>query len=264
MTRYIFLIFILAFAGLQTCDDVDEPYGNEVEIDQPTELTRKAIIFEFTGIHCTNCPEGHEAIEEIDSVYHGHVIPISVHAGFFAQPHSDDEPDFRTPFGNQLYQSLAEPPTPAASICSINADDAIVGATTSWQGVVGNFIPDYTKFVIEPSFMLNESQLESQFVITEREAVDNNLLFYVFIIENHIEGPQAGTEEDPYDHMHVLRKCISSINGAQVKFSEGNAVLEFEAQLDSSWKIDNLYLVGIIVDQETKEIYSGEQISLKQ
>jgi hypothetical protein len=111
----IFLL-LLVFGA---CDQVDEPYGNQVEIDEPDELTKKAVIFEFTGIHCTNCPQGHAAIKTIDSVYHGHVIPIAVHAGYFATPYGDD-PDFRTPFGDVLYADLEEPFTPAAVVGSMD------------------------------------------------------------------------------------------------------------------------------------------------
>lgn len=261
MIRYIIFIFISALVVPISCDEVDEPYGNEVEIDEPTELTKKAVIFEFTGIHCPNCPEGHEAIHQIDSVYHGHVIPIAIHAGGFAVPGAD-EPDFRTDFGTQFFESLGQPGMPSVLFSSMSADDIIIGATTSWQGVVGNIIPDYTKTVIEPSFTLNGNQLKAEFMLTEREMVENNQLFYAFIIENHIEGPQVGTDQEPYQHMHVLRKCISNVSGVQVQFQEGEDVLEFETQINPLWQTENLYLVGIIVDQETKEIYTGEQISL--
>jgi len=262
--KHLILYFILTLfiAALTGCDEIDEPYGNQIEIEEATELTRKAVIFEFTGIHCTNCPDGHVAIENIDSVYHGHVIPISVHAGFFAQPHGSEEPDFRTAFGNQLYESLEEPSTPAVIFASMNVDDAIVGATASWQGEVGYFVPQYTKYIIEPTVSLAENAISVNYEITERDAVASELRFYTFIIEDHIEGPQTGYDINPYDHRHVLRKCISNLNGNTVNFTNGNANLSFTTEVDENWNLNNVYVVGIIVDGSTTEIYTGEQRKL--
>lgn len=257
----IFFAIGLLVIGVRSCDEIDEPYGNQIDIDEPTELTRKAVIFEFTGIHCTNCPDGHEAIENISEVYGGHVIPISVHAGFFAEPHND-EPDFRTPFGTQLYESLNEPPTPSVVFASMYLDSVIIGATATWQGEVGYAVPQYTKYVIEPSVSFNENTISANYEITKRDTVSSNLRFYTFIIEDHIEGPQTGSDIDPYDHRHVLRKCFSNLNGNTVPISNGTASLSFSVAVSEDWNLDNLYVVGIIVDANTLEIYTGEQVKL--
>lgn len=255
---YLFGLFLFV-AAINSCDEIDGPYGNEVEIDEPTELTRKAIIFEFTGIHCTNCPVGHEAIHNIDSVYHGHVVPISVHAGYFATPYGD-EPDFRTPFGDYFHDNLNQPPTPSVLIGSMSPDYVIVGGAATWQGEVGNVIPDYTKFIIRPSFTFDGSELNVDFQIQERESVDNSLLFYAFIIEDSIVGPQSGTEINPYTHRHVLRKSMGANTGNGVSLIDGVATMNFTSSISSEWAVEHISVVGIIVDAETKEIYSGEII----
>lgn len=261
MIRLKIIILLVASTIMISCDKVDEPFGNQVEIDEPTELTKKAVIFEFTGIHCTNCPAGHEAIEQIDSVYHGHVIPISVHAGYFANPYPG-EPDFRTPFGDKIFTDLGLGSTPAVAIASLNEDDAITGAPTSWQGEVGNIIPAYTDFIITPDIQLNDSTIQARYVITERVEAENPLRFFVFIIEDHIEGPQLGTDIDPYNHRHMLRKCITDINGVPLNFTDGVDELSINTTLDANWQTENLYVVGIIVDQLTGEVFNGEQVKL--
>ena len=152
--------------------------------------------------------------------------------------------------------------TPAAAIGSLNDDDAILGAPTSWQGEVGNIIPAYSSFIISPDIRLEDSTIHARFVITERVEVQNLLQFYALVIEDHIEGPQYGTEIDPYDHRHVLRKCINNINGSSVEITDGTAEFDFQTALIPDWQVENLYVVGIIVDQNSKEIYTGEQIKL--
>lgn len=260
--KYILIFATLLVINFSGCDEIDEPYGNEVEIDEPTELTRKAVIFEFTGIHCTNCPSGHQVMHEIDSAYHGHVIPISVHAGYFAAPIYDEDPDFRTAFGSQLYEELGQPSTPAVNVCSMNADNVIVGATSSWQGEVGQYIPDYSKFIIDATHEINDTTLTATYEITEREEVTNSVKLYAFILQDSIAGPQAGTETEPYYHRHVLRECISAPDGNEIVFAEGISQPEFQVSINAAWEIAHLYVVGIIVDEITREVYTGDMQKL--
>lgn len=262
MKNIIFILVIgLLILSSRSCDEVDGSYGNQIEIEDPTELTRKAVIFEFTGIHCTNCPGGHEAIEQIDSIYHGHVIPISVHAGYFSEPYPG-EPDFRTSFGNQLFENLGEPFTPSVIFASMHPDSAIIGGPATWQGEVGYIVPQYTKYIIEPIITVTNNTINATYNITERDDVSTNLRFYAFIIEDHIEGPQTGTDIDPYDHRHVLRKCFSNFNGNTVSFNNQTSSISLNTAIDETWDVNNLYVVGIIVDEDTKEIYTGEQRKL--
>lgn len=247
--------------SISACDEIDGPYGNQVEIEEPTELTRKAVVFEFTGIHCTNCPLGHQALDRIDSVYHGHVIPISVHAGYFAEPYPD-EPEFRTYFGNELYENLGSPLTPSVIIGSMNADNVIVGGSATWQGAVGNVIPAYTKVIVSPEVDLEGSEIKAKYNLQLRKTVANSLLFYAFVVEDSIAGPQLGTDIDPYYHRHVLRKSMGNMMGNRVNFVDDKATISFSSSVQSGWDIENVSVVGIIVDSQTKEIYTGEVVKL--
>lgn len=255
----ISILFLSTIWLLNGCDEIDGPYGNQIEIDDPTELTRKAVIFEFTGIHCTNCPQGHEAIEQIDSVYHGHVIPISVHAGYFATPFTG-EPDFRTPFGNKLYDDLGQPPTPAVVIGSVASSNVIGGGPSTWQGEVGNVIPSYTKIIVEPELTFDGNEINVTFHLQQRQQTENSLLFYALILEDNIIGPQLGTDISPYTHRHVLRKSMGSISGTNITFTDGVSEVSYSSTIETVWNIQNISVVGIIVDAVTKEIYTGEVV----
>jgi hypothetical protein len=224
-------------------------------------LTRKIVLFEFTGIHCPNCWEGHVAVDEIDSVFYGHVIPISIHAGGFAVP-SGNDPDFRTPFGDQLYESLINQGVPSILFGSMDGDSIQVGSPSSWLGELGQMLPAYSKFVIEPTISFTNNSISAIYEITERESVASELRFYGLIVEDHIEGPQANVEEDPYDHRHVFRKCFTSLSGNRISFDGGTTSMSFNVEVDESWNLDNIYVIGIIVDANTKVIYTGEQRKL--
>jgi len=65
-----------------------------------TDVENKNVVLEeFTGLHCSYCPQGHAIAEGILEDHSDDVFIINIHAGGFSIP-DDDEPDFRTDFGN--------------------------------------------------------------------------------------------------------------------------------------------------------------------
>ena len=59
---------------------------------------RKVVLEEFTGIHCTFCPDGHVIGQGLHDANPNNVFLINIHEGGYATPNSG-EPDFRTPLG---------------------------------------------------------------------------------------------------------------------------------------------------------------------
>jgi thiol-disulfide isomerase/thioredoxin len=256
--KYIPLVLFIFV--LQSCDEITE-YEVELELEDATELSRKAVMFEFTGIYCTNCPSAHEVVHKIDSVYHGHVIPIAVHAGGFAEAVPGLHPDFTTEFGDQLFESLAGEGVPSALIATLDGDQFIEGAESTWMGELGYFVPQFTKYLVEPTISIADNTINASFQITDQRNTGKNVLFYGFIVEDHIIGYQTNGGSN-YDHRHVLRKCYTNHNGNSLAFSEGVASMNSSIEIHESWNQENLYVVGIIVDADTKEIYTGEQVKL--
>lgn len=62
---------------------------------------RNAVLEEFTGINCVNCPDGHARANALAAAHPGRVVIINVHSGYFAVP-SGTQPDYRTPYGDIL------------------------------------------------------------------------------------------------------------------------------------------------------------------
>ena len=62
---------------------------------------KNALLEEYTGIHCTYCPDGHAIAQSILDNNPGRVCVIAIHQGSFAAP-SAGEPDYRTSFGDAL------------------------------------------------------------------------------------------------------------------------------------------------------------------
>lgn len=66
-----------------------------------TPQNKKAVLEEFTGIHCGYCPDGHKIATNIYNADPNNVVLINIHTGGYATP-SAGEPDFRTSDGNSI------------------------------------------------------------------------------------------------------------------------------------------------------------------
>lgn len=62
---------------------------------------KNALIEEYTGMYCSNCPPAHREIRRIMKADPGRVFAIGIHQGYFAEPGAGDS-DYRTPFGDSL------------------------------------------------------------------------------------------------------------------------------------------------------------------
>jgi hypothetical protein len=91
--RKIFALALLALFGI---------FNLSAQMLVSTDpMPRNAILEEFTGIHCTYCPDGHAIAQSILDNNPGRAFVIALHQGSFASP-SAGEPDYRTSFGDAI------------------------------------------------------------------------------------------------------------------------------------------------------------------
>ena len=81
-------------------------HGQALVATSPEDRT--ALLEDYTGIHCVNCPDGHVIMASIAAANPGLVSLVGIHAGGFAVP-SGTEPDFRTAEGNALNSFYGSP-----------------------------------------------------------------------------------------------------------------------------------------------------------
>ena len=92
-----FVLFVLL---LQSCDKIEPPY-KESAVDQGGTATKKVLLEDYTGHLCPNCPTASKKAIDLQQLYEGKLIIMSVHAGYFATPlGSPFNADFRSEAGN--------------------------------------------------------------------------------------------------------------------------------------------------------------------
>ena len=78
---------LLSVAILNSCDyvhDATEVSTNTTGGGTPGVVYRKVLVEDYTGHKCGNCPAAALKLLHLDTTYEDKVIPLAVHAGFFA------------------------------------------------------------------------------------------------------------------------------------------------------------------------------------
>jgi len=191
---------------------------------------KKAVLEEFTGIHCGYCPDGHKIATNIYNADPNNVVLINIHTGGYASP-GPGEPDFRTTDGNNIAampgMGITGYPTGDVNR-TILSGTAMAMSRSLWSSAVNTIKsqPAYCNVALQGTIDVQTRILtvEAQVYYTANSPTPTNSLTIV-LLENDIPGPQADygnfnpTNWNPdgtYKHNHVLRKVITPTFGQSV------------------------------------------------
>jgi hypothetical protein len=195
-----------------------------------TPQNKKAVLEEFTGIHCGYCPDGHKIATNIYNVDPNNVVLINIHTGGFATP-SAGEPDFRTSDGNSIAampnMGISGYPTGDVNR-TVFTGTAMAMSRSLWASRVNTIKsqPAYCNVALQGTVDAQTRVLtvQAEVYYTANSPVNTNSLT-IALLETDIPGPQADygnfnpTNWNPdgtYKHNHVLRKVITPTFGMPV------------------------------------------------
>lgn len=197
-----------------------------------TPQNKKAVLEEFTGIHCGYCPDGHKIATNIYNSDPNNVVLINIHTGGYASPSAAGDIDFRTSEGNSIaaMPGMGISGYPAADINRTIVSGTAIATTnrTQWP-TYANSIKTQTAYCNVALQGTVDAQsrvltVEAQVYYTANSPVSTNSLT-IMLLENDIPGPQSDygnfnpTNWNPdgtYKHNHVLRKVLTPTFGTSV------------------------------------------------
>ena len=199
-------------------------YGQTIVSTQ--QENRKAILEEFTGIHCVYCPQGHAIAEQIINSHPGDAFAINIHEGGYATPASG-EPDFRTPFGTAIANQTGLTGYPAGTVNRHNFPGFEMGnsGTTAmgrgeWTAAANQImaLPSYLNMAAEATIDVNTRELtvhvESYY--TGSSPAGTNFL-NVALLQNNTKGPQTGGNAgNNYVHKRRLVNLLTGQWGEEI------------------------------------------------
>lgn len=256
--------FLFLFIG---CDEIKPPYTKENNDNGGSSATteRNVLLLDFTGHYCQNCPEGHREIAALQNVYGERLVAISVHAGFFAQPHTGSNEytyDFRTEIGNELegvFQVQAYP----AGVVNMLAPP--IKEKSEWATETANYMSTEAEIAISAGLEYDEASREVTLDIETEVLSEMNreLILTAYVIESNIINWQLDQAADPpdvenYQHNHVLRGGFNGTWGQSIASGELVAGQTFTTSLattlDEEWVANECAVVVFVYDNDTKEI----------
>lgn len=191
-----------------------------------TPQNKKIILEEFTGIHCTYCPDGHARANAIVAANPGNAFVVNIHVGGYATP-SAGEPDFRTPFGALIAGQTALSGYPSGTVnrtvfaapLPMTAGGTAMGRG-SWLSAADQtkVLPSYVNLAAEATIDVNTRLLtvHVETYYTAGSPVATNKL-NVVLLQNNTTGPQTGGGQGSnYNHQHRLVHMLTGQWGADI------------------------------------------------
>ncbi|MFT6165405.1 MAG: hypothetical protein ACJAV5_000346 [Vicingaceae bacterium] len=304
-------LILLFFTVLFACDKIDDPIpataGDTFELDGDTEfivdptlnidnadalldfisnrtwdtvtspdnsLQRFAVLEEFTGHTCNNCPDGARRIEQLVGVYGDQLIPIAIHASNqFAVPYTTGDKyrsDHRVEGGHgEIYlndlnigalpQGIVSRSTRRGS--QINQWESDFLAIKDDRPIASLKINSF----YSGSDTLVRVQIEVEWLIASTETY--NLQLHL-LESNIIDWQMDGALDVPdYNHKHMLRKVVNGTYGKELKPVAVGEIekIQYITTFKSAFKPDNMEVVAFVFnsDPSSYEIIQGNAVHLK-
>lgn len=233
-------------------------FADQVEAKQD----RRVILEEFTGVKCTNCPDGHDKVKELFDQYGERFTSVAMHAGGlagFIEGHSVQ--NMMTDEGTQLHIEFGNSGQPSAIIDRVqyeNENNFFIYSRVAWGLKVEERmeVPSECNITINPVMVESSDSLGIEVTIHYTEDLPEDHYITVGVLENKIIDAQKQQDDsiiDDYEHNHVMRKMITGFNGDLLigqdfpKSPGLTVVRNFGlAEIPEEWNRDNLELYAFV------------------
>ncbi|MBI1183354.1 Omp28-related outer membrane protein [bacterium] len=204
-----------------------------------TEVQNKnAVLEEYTGIHCTWCPDGHKRAQAIHDAYPGRVVLINIHEGPYSTPSSTD-PDFRTDYGEAIANQAVANSWPSGSVNRHMFAGRSLSTGTAMSRVSNTGV-EYWKLSAEETMSMTSPvnvAIQTSIDLAKRELTIVAEVYYtgdatkstnklnIAILQNNVQGPQTGASSlypanilpnGKYNHQHMLRDLVTGQWGEDI------------------------------------------------
>ena len=234
---------------------------------------KKIILEEYTGIHCTYCPDGHEIAQSLKDANPDNVFIINIHTGGYATP-SSGEPDFRTSFGDAIAAQSNLTGYPSGSVnrqyfSSLSMNGGTAMGRGSWSSATSQVLNQsaYVNLGVEASINVqnNELTVHVEGYYTADSPESTNLL-NIALLQNNTLGPQTGGGMGSnYNHMHRLVHMITGQWGFEISTTSSGSFVDetFTYTIPSDYNgVDvNLSELNVIafISETQQNIISGAE-----
>ena len=246
---------------------------------------KKALVEDYTGHKCGNCPQAAIVLKNLETTFPGKIVPLAIHAGFFASTNATYPTNFQTTAGtaydSQFGNSTAGNPNGLVNRVGYGSG-GFIKAYTIWGTEVAAQIAQTPKFQLILKYTYNTGTLKLNADVKIKSLASNTGIYKVVMLltEDKIIAEQLdyslpiGSQTVlNYEFNHVLRGAINSEWG-EVVFSGGavinatQTISKTNFQINSTYVPSHCHLVAYIYDADPAsptyyEVLQTEELELK-
>ena len=250
-----FTLMVLPLGGimgsLSSCSDIAE--DERLIYVEPAKAARNVLIEDFTGQQCVNCPKATDAIHEIQEVYGDNVIAVAIHCGPSGGV-TPKNPGLMTESGKEYWKTWFEE-TQGQPVAKINRG-AASDKYDNWSALVAESLKQTTDVTINATTNYTPGVPYLTLKATTRANSGRKAKIQAWLTEDNIVAPQKmpnGSRNNDYVHQHVLRSVVNGAWGEEIVYGEDEQNFTWMANLDSTWKPENMHAVIFVYDDNGVE-----------
>ena len=277
------MMVVLAMAS---CDKLKEPYFTEPIVQQSDTIPLTAadtmnfdgkivaLLEDFSGVKCVNCPEAGALALQLQQQYEGHLVVMTVHPKSALQNPAGGFPDFRTDDGNEWNNHFNISAYPTGMV---NRQAAI--GTANWATEIGNVIGSNAPVRLIVKSKYDEATRELKLSIHSKflqDVASDDVRLTICMMEDNIIGKQvvptsvnpAGFD-DNYVHRHVFRGTADGITWGRVLSSAesiaagSNFITNMKFNVSEDYNDNDFYIVALITDNNDKHVLMAAERKIK-
>ena len=240
-----------------------------------TPTMKNAIIEEFTGVNCPNCPAGHTVVANILAANPGTAFVVGYHPtnSSYTTPRNSTDPDFRRSYLDAFYSSsyIGSRFMPGALINRREwSGGNKITSRTDWsshvQTIIGESSP--ANIGLKSVHKTAEDKLEVEVEIYFTADVTDQLSLYVHLMESGLVADQSNGGAS-YVHKHVFREALTAqwgdnITGATTTGTLYTTTVTLDlTNLTDPVDLDKSDIIAFIYNKGDEEVITGRSVKAK-
>lgn len=256
------LLFLFVFFASASCALAQSVTGVST-IPQ----NKMAIIEEFTGVRCPNCPAGHTEVSNILAANPTTAYVVAYHPNnsSYTPPYSGDE-DFQRSYPAAFYSTPFAGTSRFMPSAFINRREWSPGEKISsrsiWSSSATTIMGESSPMNVGVLATYDESTMMLSVTVEvyyTSNVTDQNSLYVVLSEDGLVTSQQAGAS-GAYTHKHTFREAMSAQWGDAIATTTMGNMETFTYTYDNSitqYDMNNCNVLAFVENKTDEEIYTG-------
>lgn len=253
-------------ASMVSCDDIAE--DDRIKPVDKIVSDRVVLVQEFSGMMCSNCPLGADAIHSMIKAYPENIVAVGMHPEGVTFTRPLRGLDLTSKIATYMYDFYGRPTEFPQAVFNGDVEEMSKNYAL-WPAEAIKRLLDAPILKIDLDATYSEGATDelpegrvvtANYTVEFQEETTENLNLCVWLVENDIVGGQTQPNGRPiydYVHQHVLRASLTEDAGKNLGGSfkiDQKAEGSVQISIDPKWKPENCQIVAYVYNTADKSV----------